>query len=132
MLATTWADNMPVDREGFRRAYMENRGSKSLKNFIIEKLSSQELSGLDLAEREKLYRRIFFIIGTQNSSDCPKYEEIITEEIFPILFSFEPRGVQLNTKMVSEKDFLQAASTNTLLMDAWSALGIDSFIGKKD
>ena len=113
-------------------AMMQNRSANDLKNSIIEKLSSPELSNLDPAEREKFYRRVFFVIGTQNPSDCPKYEDIITEEIFPILFGFDPRGVQLNAKMVSEKDFLQAASTNTLLMDAWSALGIDNFINGKD
>ena len=123
---------MATDRERFRSTYMQNRSANDLKNSIIEKLSSPELSNLDPAEREKFYRRVFFVIGTQNPSDCPKYEDIITEEIFPILFGFDPRGVQLNAKMVSEKDFLQAASTNTLLMDAWSALGIDNFINGKD
>lgn len=123
---------MATDRERFRSSYMQNRSANDLKNSIIEKLSSPELSNLDPAEREKFYCRVFFVIGTQNSSDCPKYEDIITEEIFPILFGFDPRGVQLNAKMVSEKDFLQAASANTLLMDAWSALGIDEFISKKD
>ena len=123
---------MPIDRESFRNSYMQNRESNDLRSSIIEALSSTELSGLDSAEKEKIYRRIFFIIGTQNASDCPKYEEIITEELFPILFSFDPKGVQLNTRMVSEKDFLNASSTNTLLMDAWSALGIDNFINKKD
>ena len=123
---------MPIDRESFRNSYMQNRESNDLRSSIIEALSSTELSDLDSAEKEKIYRRIFFIIGTQNASDCPKYEEIITEELFPILFSFDPKGVQLNTRMVSEKDFLNASSTNTLLMDAWSALGIDNFINKKD
>jgi hypothetical protein len=123
---------MAIDRESFRNSYMQNRESNDLRSSIIEALSSTELSDLDSAEKEKIYRRIFFIIGTQNASDCPKYEEIITEELFPILFSFDPKGVQLNTRMVSEKDFLNASSTNTLLMDAWSALGIDNFIIKKD
>lgn len=123
---------MPIDRESFRNSYMQNRGSNDLKSSIIDTLSSTELSSLDSAEKEKIYRRIFFIIGTQNPTDCPKYEEIITEELFPVLFSFDPKGVQLNAKMVSEKDFLNASSTNTLLMDAWSALGIDNFIMKKD
>ena len=123
---------MAVDREAFRNSYMNNRNSNDLRSSIIDTLSSTELSSLDSAEKEKIYRRIFFIIGTQNAADCPKYEEIITEELFPILFSFDPKGVQLNAKMVSEKEFLNAASTSTLLMDAWSALGIDNFINKKD